>query len=433
MKKDEFIEKVLEQVRCKKIHEILRAELSSHIDDQAEAFEEVGFPHEQCEEEAVKTMGDAVDVGLQLDTAHRPHFPFAAVICAALLMLCGILIKVILAEHFPLLSVGTHDILAAISGVVCFTVSCCIDYTVFARLPKRAYPAAAVIITIMLIIFRLNHIAYSKGRTDLLCLGSLNFALIGFYGSIMLVPFMCGFVYRMRGKGVGGLLICCMALTVPAFILSCIMNCPAIFYVNAVNAWVIIIFALRKGYFDISRRLGLLAVNVPAALLLSCSVIFECVRSLDENGDILALLAFICDFLTDKGVSVEEGWFISDNMLMLGIVKYYGIFAGALLVIIMLMLPFLLGLLSKRLHSGFGQLLAALVIFEFAFHAVSFIASNLGVNMFFSEYSSAPFLSVGVYSNAAWGMLLGIFASMYLRSDLFPERELDRSSFSVKQ
>lgn len=431
MKKDEFIANVLEQVRCKKTHEILRAELSAHIDDQAEAFEAVGLPHEQCEEEAVKTMGDAVDIGLKLDSAHRPHFPFAAVICAALLMLCGILIKVMLAERFPLLSVGSHDILAALVGIVCFTIFCCLDYTVFARLPKKAYPAAALLFTIMLIIFRLNYIAYSNGRTDFFCLGRLNYALIGFYGSIMLVPFMCGFVYRMRGRGIGGFLICCIALNVPAFVLSCIIHSPAVSYVSTVNAWMIIMFALGKGYFTISKRLGLWAVNVPAALLLSGSVIFECVKSLDENRDILAQFAFICDFLTDKGASVEEGWFINDNMLMLGIIKYYGIFAGAVLVIIMLMLPFLLGLLSHRIHSGFGQLLAASVIFVFAFQAVSFIASNFGVNMFFAAYSSAPFLSVGVYSYAAWGMLLGIFASIYLRNDLFPERGLDMSTKAV--
>ncbi|MBQ5334255.1 MAG: hypothetical protein J6K92_13500 [Oscillospiraceae bacterium] len=426
MKKDEFIANVLEQVRCKKTHDILRAELSAHIDDQAEAFEAVGLPHEQCEEEAVKTMGDAVDIGLKLDSAHRPHFPFIAVLCAAALMLCGILIRVLLAEKFPLLSVGSHDILAVFAGIVCFTIFCCIDYTIFARLSKKAYPLVAVLFTVMLIILRLDYIAYSNGRTDFFYLGRLNYALIGFYGCIMLVPFMCGFVYRMRGKAMVGFLICCAVLTVPALILCCFTHNFAVLYINTLNAWIIIMFALKKGWFSISKRLGYLIVSIPAALLILSSAAYESIRSLKNHGNAIAKLSFIWDFLMDNGTTIEDGWFIDDSMLLLGVIKYYGILSGVVLGIIMLMFPFLLKLFSHRVHSSFGQLLASSVIFVFTIQAVCYIASNMGINMFYASYSSAPFISIGVYSYAAWGMLLGIFASIYLRSDLFPERKLDR-------
>ncbi len=422
MKKDEFIANVLEQVRCKKTHDILRAELSAHIDDQAEAFEAVGLPQEQCEEEAVKTMGDAVDIGLKLDSAHRPHFPFIAVLCAAALMLCGILIRVFLAENYPLLSVGSHDILAVFVGIVCFTIFCCIDYTIFARLSKKAYPLAAVLFTVMLIILRLDYIAYSNGRTDFFFLGRLNYALIGFYGCIMLVPFMCGFVYRMRGKAMVGFLICCAVLTVPALILCCFTHNFAILFINTLNAWSIILFALKKEWFSIRKRLGYLIVSIPAALLILSSAAYESVSSMNNHGNI----SFIWDFLMDKGTTIEDGWFIDDSMLLLGVIKYFGILSGVVLGIIMLMFPLMLKIFSHRIHSSFGRLLASSVIFVFTVQVVCYIASNIGINMFYASYSSAPFISIGVYSYAAWGMLLGIFASIYLRSDLFPERKLDR-------
>lgn len=422
MKKDEFISNVLEQVRCKKTHDILRTELSAHIDDQAEAFEAVGLPHEQCEEEAVKTMGDAVDIGLRLDSAHRPHFPFIAVLCAAALMLCGILIRVLLAENFPLLSVGSHDILAVFVGIVCFTIFCCLDYTIFARLPKKAYPLAAVLFAVMLIILRLDYIAYSNGRTDFFFLGRLNYALIGFYGCIMLVPFMCGFVYRMQGKAMGGFLICCAVLTVPALILCFFTHNFAILFINTLNVWIIMMIALKNGCFGISKKLGYLIVSIPTALLILSSAAYESIRSMKNYGNI----SFIWDFLMDNDNTIEYGWFIDDSMMLLGVIKYYGILSGVVLGIIMLMFPFLLKLFSHKVHSSFGQLLASSVIFVFTIQAVCYIASNIGINMFYASYSSAPFISIGVYSYAAWGMLLGIFASIYLRSDLFPERKLDQ-------
>ncbi|MDE7288879.1 MAG: permease prefix domain 1-containing protein, partial [Oscillospiraceae bacterium] len=78
MKKSEYIEKVLEQVRCKSVHEPLERELEAHIDDQAEAFISVGLTEDEAEEEAVKTMGDAAETGVGLDAVHRPKFPMSA-------------------------------------------------------------------------------------------------------------------------------------------------------------------------------------------------------------------------------------------------------------------------------------------------------------------------------------------------------------------
>ena len=95
MKKEEYISSVLEQVRCKAVHEPLKRELEAHIDDQTEAFIDAGMPEESAEEEAVKTMGDPIETGVGLDSAHRPRFPLAAVITAALLLFGGVI-----ARHF---------------------------------------------------------------------------------------------------------------------------------------------------------------------------------------------------------------------------------------------------------------------------------------------------------------------------------------------
>lgn len=137
MKKEDFLNSVIEQVNCKSVRAALRSELEAHIDDQAEAFKAAGFPPEQCEEEAVKTMGDSVDIGMRLDIAHRRHFPLAAVIAAAILMLCGMLLRYSLSQFFPQIDFNSHDLKAAAVGIMTFVLFSCIDYTIFARLTKR--------------------------------------------------------------------------------------------------------------------------------------------------------------------------------------------------------------------------------------------------------------------------------------------------------
>ena len=100
MKKSEYIEKVLEQVRCKSVHEPLKRELEAHIDDQAEAFISVGLPEAEAEEEAVKTMGDAAEIGVGLDAVHHPKFPMSAAIVAMLLMAVGLAARTFVCRDF---------------------------------------------------------------------------------------------------------------------------------------------------------------------------------------------------------------------------------------------------------------------------------------------------------------------------------------------
>ena len=73
MDASEYIEAVTSQMRCKRARAMVAKELSDHIEDQTEGYLEEGMPLLEAKAEAVRQMGDAVEVGTQMDALHRPR------------------------------------------------------------------------------------------------------------------------------------------------------------------------------------------------------------------------------------------------------------------------------------------------------------------------------------------------------------------------
>ena len=64
---EEYIKKLLEQVRFKKAHKGIEDELRAHIEDQIEDNMASGMNREAAEKAAVADMGDPVEVGISMD------------------------------------------------------------------------------------------------------------------------------------------------------------------------------------------------------------------------------------------------------------------------------------------------------------------------------------------------------------------------------
>ena len=64
---EEYIKKLLEQVRFQKAHKAIEDEIRAHIEDQIEDNMSEGMDKETAEKRAVEDMGNPVDVGIELD------------------------------------------------------------------------------------------------------------------------------------------------------------------------------------------------------------------------------------------------------------------------------------------------------------------------------------------------------------------------------
>ena len=73
---EEFIRILTEQMRCAKARDGVARELSAHISDQAEAFEQAGMEHDKAVAKAVREMGDPVEIGAAYDRAGADELVF---------------------------------------------------------------------------------------------------------------------------------------------------------------------------------------------------------------------------------------------------------------------------------------------------------------------------------------------------------------------
>lgn len=74
--KEKFLTEVLNQVKFKYDRYDIRMELESHIQDKTEYYTELGYDIDKAEELSVNDMGDAKEIGKELNKQHNPFIGF---------------------------------------------------------------------------------------------------------------------------------------------------------------------------------------------------------------------------------------------------------------------------------------------------------------------------------------------------------------------
>jgi len=127
-----FLEAAGKQIRWKRARQPLLDELESHIIDRQEALEASGMDAGQSVAQAVKEMGDPEDIGLALDSVHRPRPNWLLIGGAAILLLSGLLLMYTLGDKStympPMLVYSALGIAALVGGYF-------LDYTILAKTP----------------------------------------------------------------------------------------------------------------------------------------------------------------------------------------------------------------------------------------------------------------------------------------------------------
>jgi len=223
---EEYIKKLLEQVRFEKAHKSIADELRAHIEDQIEVNISDGMEKEAAEKRAVEDMGDPVEAGIALDKVHRPQIAWGVIIAALVVGMIGIIIRLFLSKvpsmgpssysaeysmhsifgNVTVGPVGWH-IYNVIRGIVVMLFLYLIDYTTVAKYSKIATVILLGFYSISTLIYKklmLISTSYSEIPDSYLYLydafkwaGPLVF---------LLVPLYAGIIYKYKGQKYKGLL-----------------------------------------------------------------------------------------------------------------------------------------------------------------------------------------------------------------------------------
>ena len=95
-----FTDQVCGQILFRPAHRRVRAELTAHLEDRAQALTEQGVPPEEAEERAVAAMGDPKAIGRALHRQHWPILGWIELLWPAAVMLV-ILLRFFVTPYLP--------------------------------------------------------------------------------------------------------------------------------------------------------------------------------------------------------------------------------------------------------------------------------------------------------------------------------------------
>lgn len=436
MNMSEYLTAVTEQMRCKRARDMVAAELCSHIEDQRDAYMAEGMDQSLAESEAVRQMGDAVSVGMELDRIHRPRLDKKTLILMAAISLFGMLMQ---ASVFRLCRLDgslagdvTDVIFQVLFGIGIMCAILFVDYTFIGR-----YPLALWFIMLIVYLLTIMDLGVPFGNVFSHYYFMRRLCILCLFG--ILLPGYVGVIYRYRQREWMGLLSCLGWLFV-----GCALGYLAtdrLFYclVEFLACFLLLTLTIAKGWFTIPKKLGL---GVTCGGLMAACLCFLATVVQDNGYRSARLKAFFGKFILWRrnALSPDEDYISLhirnslNNIPLVGknnslpempkegalsfflLINEYGNMVG-FFIIAMLLLLFLFMLFGIRKQKNvLGSLLGAACLLGMLLPALVHILSNLSILVYTDMY--LPFFYPGYVVNICSYGLIGLYLSVYRYTDV---------------
>lgn len=430
-RKEVFLQTLTEQIRCAKARPGIARELEDHIEDQAAALEEKGMERETAVNEAVRRMGDPVEIGMQLDLIHRPQTNWRMILVIVLCTIGGLAVQYATGMFSDNSGEFGRQILFCILGFFVMVGVYFLDYGWIGIWAKEIYLLMAVtaVTGILFLVPQIN--------------GMHRAGIIPMY---LFVPVYAGILYQYRSEGIWGVLKAVLWIFPPVMIAwNCIPSLP-----TSVNLFLIcgmmVLTAVARGWFAVDRKkmillLVLIGVILPV-LLLAFGYFFWFADY--QKARLAAFLNPVSDpygagyvanqirqMLTNSGLSLFTGITAENREFLINFVSVdrgyglihlilsYGVFFGIAVVIALIKLILMAFGISFRQKNQLGYMIGFGCGMIFLVMCLEGIAMNL--TLFPSTTIVFPFLSTGGGVVLVYSILLGLLLSIHRYQNVLGE------------
>lgn len=418
---EEYLDTLLEQVRCKKAHGAIREEIADHIREQMQAYLADGLTDAEAEEAAVRDMGSPVEAGVSLDRIHRPKMAWGMIGFMAAVTLAAILVHAVL---------GTpHFAVYAVVGFLLMVLFCRLDYTVIACRPRMTAVLYFVFCGLM---FRTA--VSVRGTMYWMNFGLFSVSLFSFL--LLYVPLYGALLYPYYGQGYRGLFKALLWMAPPVVLA---MQMPNLFLALLLvfSMGVVLLIAVAKDWFAIPGGKKTIAFWGMAAgglvLLLISSLSFapgyraERLRAfLTNSGEANYVTSQIRSFLAASsfvgGCGMEIDGVLPEcdsSFIFTYLIADYGILAGLLVCAALVFLAVRLFSISLGQRNRPGMLMGAGSAVILSVNIAVNLLENVG--LFPVSQTFLPFFSAGGGSLLVSYIMTGIVLSVYRYKNVYAE------------
>lgn len=437
MELSEYLALLSAQIRSRKARTFVQEEISAHIEDQTEAFQEMGMEPPEALAESIRQMGDPVKVGMEMDRIHRPRTDWKTLIIIILFSLAGLAVQYHMSADANYNQFFRQCIYTGL-GLLLMIGVYFIDYTLIGKYTFLLWGFCTVSLSVAPVFVRPVN-------------GGYIYIQIILY---LLAPCFAGIVYRSRGQGKKGFAVCCIC--------GGISLLPVFFIYHSINMFVclytifllIMTAAAAKGWF-ISRKIllicsmwGLSLAGIVLFLILGPTL------GLLQPYQIARLQALGNPLFEPHGstyiqasiFSLKDSWALwgsaSSNLpleqmlpgysydyIITYLFTYLGIGGTCLLLLAFGLLFMRIFYICFRQPNQLGMIVGLSCGLVLSLETVRYVLSNLGYILF--SQLCMPFFSYGLRSTLITFFMLGILLSIYRYKDIASEPKPKKISMKV--
>lgn len=419
LRRESYVETVCQQIRWKKAHAFVGEEIANHITDQKNAFIKQGMDENTAEELSVLEMGDPVAVGTQLDRTHRPKPQWGMVLLVLGILVLNILIRLILIEQinnstFGNIAIGSlpNMILSLFMGLGFMTIAYFLDFTILAKFPRLLFGG---LICVTLLLMFLSPV--TRG--------------VPIYAPYVLFVFptvYAGILYKMRAKRYFGIFLCGIFLAIPA-VLGLLIPSFTSAIVFSLAGLALLLIAVCKEWFGITKRMGLLIIAVTIVFVLTVVAVYIMASNYRiyrisnmvypyENPSAQGYVGnMVCSIVSNASLIGSSSTdfvrllpYVETEFFLTYIIGMYGWLA--FIFVIGLLSTFISWgfILCKRQKSVLGQLVASSVLLVFSAQVILCVLTNVGLIVL---PTALPLFSYGNSFSSIQLFLVGLLLSVF--------------------
>lgn len=437
MRMEEYMEKLISQIRCKKARPYIEREIKDHIEEQIAFNKSKGMSDEEAEKNAVMDMGDPIEVGISMDKIHKPQLSLRLLAIVGILSVFGIIVQCSIFQAMKLQPQGQdtygQDLAGFVTSIILgLTIMCgiyFIDYTVIAKYAK----IIGLLIIFAGIIFCGSY--YFPGFRR------LRFSVSALM--MLYVPIYGGILYKYRDGGKKAFLKAILWMLAPIVVTFKMPNF-VVALILLIGMLVLLTASLIKGWFQmpVKRTIVCLWAGFMVLPMVMLFVMYSChlladyqvarIRSFYlASGDgfyMTSMLRTLCENIpwigkSGKNVVGSLPEFNTDYIFSY-ILNSYGSIVGMVVIAMLAVLVMVIFGASIKQKNELGMMMGFGCGMIFLLNILINLLCTMGVLPSASVF--LPFLSVGKSNIILSYALIGIVMSIYRYKDVYPRNVADK-------
>lgn len=438
---EEYLEKLLSQIRCKKARPYISDEIQKHMEDQIKDNLSNGMTVKEAEINAVADMGDPIETGISLDKIHKPRIAWKLVIIVGILSLLGIIIQQSISHHIQTLSGelpshygldGTDFILSVMLGFALMCIIYFLDYTTIAKYSK--FIGAFIIVTGFLGISgflgtdRLGRYYIGGGAVKIFTSTFMMF-YVPVYGAIL---------YKYRESGALSIIKAVVWLLIPVLVTFKTPNI-VVAAILTVSMLIQLSAAILKGWFKVPVKRTVAVIwsifGILPMILLFIMYTFHMLAEYQEarlrawllsEGEASYLINALRSLCRDTAFVGNSGKDVigtlpefNSDYIFSYILNSYGSLAGMFIIAVLAVLIVYIFSICVRQKNELGMVMGFGCGMILLLNTVINILSSVGALP--PAASFLPFFSVGRGNILLCYGLVGVILSIYRYKDIYPK------------